>query len=167
MECIPIHFFQLEPTMWDKIKSATYLHMWWGNYKAEIEENLGIFGYIWREFKRIHKTSNHFQKTCSVREASDKKTDNIKRERVVKHLKRMRSLSSSIVIVDSISDPIFPWIDFCTMRKNTKTSRQFGGWIAPTTIHYFSTLNPVLLICYFFLLRTTSSDHPIHLAILL
>jgi hypothetical protein len=56
------------------------------------------------------------------------------RERVVKHLNRMRSASSSIVIVDSISEPIFPWINFHTVRKNTKTSRQFGGWIAPTTI---------------------------------
>jgi hypothetical protein len=57
-------------------------------------------------------------------ERSEEKTDNSKRERVVKHLNRMRSLLSSIVIVDSMSDPIFPWIDFYTMRKNTKTSRQ-------------------------------------------
>jgi hypothetical protein len=57
-------------------------------------------------------------------ERSKEKNDNSKRERVVKHLNRMRTLSSSIVIVDSISDPIFPSIDSYTMRKNTKTSRQ-------------------------------------------
>ncbi len=70
---MPIPHFQLEPTMWDKIKSATYLHMWQGNHKAEIEENLGIFSYIWREFKRILKTSNHFQKTWSVWEKQVRK----------------------------------------------------------------------------------------------